>query len=75
VCRGIAALHNVDWSALGRWVYCSNQWPLMSALGQERTSPVQLAMSALPPNADIERHNWIDLPFQIYRVSGRCGTE
>jgi len=37
--RGIAALHYVDWSALGRWVYCSNQWPLMYALGQERTSP------------------------------------
>jgi hypothetical protein len=32
--------------------------PLMSALGQERTSPVHLAMSALPPKADIERRDW-----------------
>ena len=28
----------------------------MSALGQEQTLPVHLAMSALPPKADIERH-------------------
>src|SRR5215831_18885080 len=27
-------------------------------LGQEQTSPVYLAMSALPPKADIERHDW-----------------
>src|SRR6516162_2663544 len=30
----------------------------MSALGQERTSPVTEPMSALPPKADIERHEW-----------------
>jgi len=29
--------------------------PLMSALGQKRTSPVHQAMSALPPKADIEQ--------------------
>ena len=30
----------------------------MSAVGQERTSPVTEPMSALPPKADIERHEW-----------------
>ena len=30
---------------------------LMSALGQEQTSLRHLAMSALPPKADIERHD------------------
>jgi len=30
----------------------------MSALGQERTSPVTKPMSASPPKADIERHGW-----------------
>ena len=30
----------------------------MSALGQKLTSPAYLAMSALPPKADIERHVW-----------------
>jgi len=29
----------------------------MSALGQERTSPVHLAMSALPLKADIDRRD------------------
>ena len=29
----------------------------MSAMGQERTSPVHLAMSALPPKADIDRRD------------------
>src|SRR5215469_3178479 len=30
----------------------------MSALGQERTSPVDPSNVALPPKADIERHDW-----------------
>ena len=33
----------------------SKSGPLMSTLGQERTSPVILPMSALPPKADKEQ--------------------
>src|SRR5262245_66177601 len=31
---------------------------IMSALGQKQTSRYHLAMSALPPKADIEPHDW-----------------
>src|SRR5262245_42931777 len=36
----------------------SNPEPLMSALGQKRTFECAGAMSALPPKADIRRHDW-----------------
>src|SRR5262249_3943514 len=36
----------------GRLPHCGISAPSMSALGQERTSPAYLAMSALPPKAD-----------------------
>src|SRR5215472_12202834 len=34
-------------------LHCGISVPSMSAMGQERTSPILLAMSALPPKADI----------------------
>jgi hypothetical protein len=39
-------------------VQCKISAEPVSVVGQERTSPVHLAMSALPPKADIERHDW-----------------
>src|SRR5215471_8323661 len=42
----------------------------MSALGQERTSPVHLAMSALPPKADIAwSYIWSSRPPKLSRCS------
>src|SRR5215831_10633306 len=60
----LAPLHRANPKIQGSWQYSRSRrciaakGPLMSALGQERTSPVHLAMSALPPKADIERHDW-----------------
>jgi hypothetical protein len=31
---------------------------IMSTVGHKQTSPVHRATSALPPKADIERHDW-----------------
>src|SRR5215813_12882291 len=37
---------------------CGISTGLMSEVGHKRTSHAYLAMSALPPKADIERHDW-----------------
>src|SRR6516225_7611980 len=54
----------------------------MSALGQKRTKRQLAAMSALPPKADIERHDWhvrlVPLAtggHEMWVVAGRPGTE
>ena len=47
-------------------LHSSNPEPLMSALGQKRTWRDQIAMSALPPKADIR---WHDLNVRFVRRS------
>src|SRR5215467_2606510 len=47
----------------------------MSALGQKQTSRYHLAMSALPPKADIEPHDWLSALCQKQtRRIGRYGA-
>jgi hypothetical protein len=62
-------LHNAEWTQLQQGfatgemgfrdqLQRGNSEPLMSALGQKRTFECVRAMSALPPKADIRRHDW-----------------
>ena len=51
-------VYNLAQWTTGGAVHRSEILPLMSVQGQERTSAAYLAMSALPPKTDIERHDW-----------------
>ena len=46
--------------------------PLMSAMGHKRTFSKVCAMSALPPEADIDRHDW-NVRFVPKADIVRCG--
>jgi hypothetical protein len=55
----------------------SNPEPLMSALGQKQTSRSEIAMSALPPKADIAECDWnvrfVPILLQKSAMTGRGG--
>src|SRR5262249_17869156 len=54
-CQPLCAVPNDSTQRAGRSLHCRISIRCLSALGQERTLPVPLPMSALPPKADIDR--------------------